>query len=112
LSRSAEVGGPLPTGENQTLDLGATIPNSNAPQLRATALGLFWVAAFRNAAANATVASQQEWVSRPRPVEALLASTGSGQVIALYIFGCAIVSIAAMAALPNSRDRDFARDHI
>jgi hypothetical protein len=35
-----------------------------------------------------------------------------GQVIALYIFGCAIVSIAAMAALPSSRDRDFARDHI
>jgi len=33
-------------------------------------------------------------------------------VIALYIFGCVIVSIAAMAALPSSRDRDFARDHI
>ena len=39
LSRSAEIGGPLPTGENQTFDLGATIPNSNAPQLRATAPG-------------------------------------------------------------------------
>jgi len=35
-----------------------------------------------------------------------------GYVIALYIFGCALVSIAATAALPNNRDRDFARDHI
>jgi hypothetical protein len=37
LSRSAKVGGPLLTGENQIFDLGPTIPN---------------------AAANATVASQ------------------------------------------------------
>jgi len=43
---------------------------------------------------------------------ALLASTGSGQVMALYIFGCAIVSIAATAFLPSSRGRDFARDHL
>ena len=43
---------------------------------------------------------------------ALLAATGSGQVIALYIFGCAIVSVAATAALPSNRDRDFAREHI
>jgi len=48
----------------------------------------------------------------PLIATALLASTGSGQVIALYIFGCAIVSIAATAALPSSRDRDFARDHL
>jgi MFS family permease len=50
----------------------------------------------------------------PAPIiaTALLAATGSGQAIALYIFGCAIVSIAATAALPSSRDRDFARDHI
>jgi hypothetical protein len=48
----------------------------------------------------------------PMIATALLAATGSGQVIALYIFGCAIVSVAATAALPSSRDRDFARDHI
>jgi hypothetical protein len=43
---------------------------------------------------------------------ALLAATGSGQVIALYIFGCAVVSIVTTALLPSNRDRDFARDHI
>ncbi len=48
----------------------------------------------------------------PLIATALLASTGSGQAIALYIFGCAIVSVAATALLPSSRDRDFARDHI
>ena len=48
----------------------------------------------------------------PLIATALLAWTGSGQVIALYIFGCTIVSIAATAALPSNRDRDFARDHI
>jgi MFS family permease len=48
----------------------------------------------------------------PLIATALLAATGSGYVIALYIFGCAIVSVVATAALPSSRDRDFARDHI
>jgi MFS family permease len=50
----------------------------------------------------------------PAPIiaTALLAATGSGQVIALYIFGCAIVSIVATALLPNGMDRDFARDHV
>jgi MFS family permease len=48
----------------------------------------------------------------PMIATALLAATGSGQVIALYIFGCAIVSVAATALLPSSRDRDFARDHV
>jgi len=43
---------------------------------------------------------------------ALLAATGSGQVIALYLFACAIVSVVATAALPSGRDRDFARDHL
>jgi MFS family permease len=49
----------------------------------------------------------------PAPIiaTALLAATKSGQVIALYIFGCAIVSIVATALLPNGMDRDFARDH-
>jgi MFS family permease len=48
----------------------------------------------------------------PLIATALLAATGSGYVIALYIFGCAIVSVVATAALPNVKDRDFARDHI
>jgi MFS family permease len=50
----------------------------------------------------------------PAPIiaTALLAATGSGQVIALYIFGCAIVSIVATALLPNGMARDFAQDHI
>src|SRR5258708_40185989 len=48
----------------------------------------------------------------PLIATALLAATGSGQVIALYIFGCAIVSIAATTFLPSNRDRDFARDHL
>jgi len=48
----------------------------------------------------------------PLIATALLAATGSGYVIALYIFGCAIVSIVTTAALPNAKDRDFARDHI
>jgi hypothetical protein len=50
----------------------------------------------------------------PAPIiaTALLAATGSGQVIALYIFGCTIVSIVATAFLPHGGDRDFARDHI
>jgi MFS family permease len=48
----------------------------------------------------------------PLIATALLASTGSGQVIAFYIFACAIVSIAATAALPSSSGRDFARDHL
>jgi MFS family permease len=50
----------------------------------------------------------------PAPIiaTALLAATGSGYVIALYIFGCAIVSIVATGLLPNAKDRDFARDHI
>ena len=50
----------------------------------------------------------------PAPIiaTALLAATKSGQVIALYIFGCAIVSIVATALLPNAMDRDFARDHV
>jgi MFS family permease len=48
----------------------------------------------------------------PLIATALLAATGSGYVIALYIFGCAIVSVVATAALPNARDRDFAQDHI
>ena len=48
----------------------------------------------------------------PMIATAILAATGSGYAIALYILGCAVVSVAATAALPNAADRDFARDHI
>ena len=48
----------------------------------------------------------------PMIATAILASTGSGQMIAPYIFGCAIVSVAATAFLPSGRDRDFTRDHV
>jgi MFS family permease len=48
----------------------------------------------------------------PLIATALLAATGSGQVIALYIFGCAVVSVVATAALPDNKNRDFAQDHI
>jgi MFS family permease len=49
----------------------------------------------------------------PAPMIAtgLLAATGSGYVIALYIFSCAIVSIVATAMLPSAHDLDFAREH-
>ena len=40
---------------------------------------------------------------------ALLAATGSGYVIALYMFSCAIVSIIATAMLPSARSLDLAR---
>ena len=41
-----------------------------------------------------------------------LASTGSGQVITLYILGCAIVSIAATAALPSRETVRFGQDSL
>jgi MFS family permease len=47
----------------------------------------------------------------PMIAMALLAATGSGYVIALYIFSCAIVSIVATAMLPSTRNLDFAREH-
>ena len=48
----------------------------------------------------------------PLIATAILAATGSGRAIALYIFGCAVISIAATAALPDNSERDFARDHV
>ena len=42
---------------------------------------------------------------------ALLAVTGSGYVIALYIFSCAVVSTIATAMVPSARDPDDARQH-
>ncbi len=52
------------------------------------------------------------FASGPAPMisTALLALARSSQVIAFYVFGCTIVSIAAVLALPDSRHRDFARD--
>jgi MFS family permease len=47
----------------------------------------------------------------PMIATALLAATGSGYVIAFYIFSCAIVSIIATAMLPSIRNLDFAREH-
>ena len=45
----------------------------------------------------------------PMIATALLAATGSGYFIALYIFTCAIVSIVAAAMLPSTRNLNFAR---
>src|SRR6516164_613015 len=47
----------------------------------------------------------------PMIATALLAATGSGYFIALYIFTCAIVSIVATAMLPSTRNLNFAREH-
>jgi MFS family permease len=47
----------------------------------------------------------------PAIATAILAATGSGQAIALYIFGCCVVSVAATLALAHSRERDFAREY-
>jgi MFS family permease len=47
----------------------------------------------------------------PLIATALLAATGSGYVIALYILFCAIVSITATAFLPDYTNRDISRDH-
>jgi MFS family permease len=47
----------------------------------------------------------------PMIATALLAATGSGYVIALYVFSCAVVSVVATAMLPSTRDLDFAREH-
>ena len=47
----------------------------------------------------------------PMIATALLAATGSGYVIALYIFSCAVVSTIATVMLPSARDLDFTRQH-
>jgi hypothetical protein len=61
-----------------------------------------------------SVARNGNIASGPAPLvaTAILAATGSGQAIALYIFACAVVSVAATALLPSARDRDFTRDHL
>ena len=47
----------------------------------------------------------------PLIATALLAATGSGYVIALYILFCAIVSISATAFLPDYTNRDISQEH-
>ena len=42
---------------------------------------------------------------------ALLAATGSGYVIALYILFCAIVSIVAAALMPDYTNKDISEEH-
>jgi hypothetical protein len=41
---------------------------------------------------------------------ALLAATGSGYVIALYILFCAVVSVATTAFLPDRTNRDISQE--
>jgi MFS family permease len=48
----------------------------------------------------------------PMVATALLAATGTGQSVALYVCGCCIVSLAATAALAHDASRDFAVDHV
>jgi MFS family permease len=48
----------------------------------------------------------------PMIATALLAATGTGQPVALYVCGCCIVSLAATAALAHDEGRDFAVDHV
>ena len=47
----------------------------------------------------------------PLIATALLAATKSGQAIALYVFACTIVSIAATSFLPNYANRDISREY-
>ena len=49
----------------------------------------------------------------PAPIiaTALLAATGSGYVIALYILFCAVVTVVATAFLPDYTNRDISQEH-
>ena len=47
----------------------------------------------------------------PLIATALLAATGSGYVIAVYILLCAIVSIIATALMPDLTNRDISQEH-
>jgi MFS family permease len=47
----------------------------------------------------------------PMIATALFAATKSGQVIAAYVFACAVVSIVATALLPHRMGRDLAQEH-
>lgn len=47
----------------------------------------------------------------PLIATALLAATGSGYVIALYILFCAVVSIVATALMPDYTNKDISEEH-
>jgi MFS family permease len=47
----------------------------------------------------------------PLIATALLASTGSGYSVAIYVLMCAIVSISATALLPDYTNRDISQEH-
>jgi general stress protein CsbA len=48
---------------------------------------------------------------QPLIATALLAATGSGYTIALYILFCAIVSIIATAMMPDYTNKDISEEH-
>jgi MFS family permease len=47
----------------------------------------------------------------PLIATALLAATGSGYVIALYILFCAVVSIVAASLMPDHTNKDISQEH-
>jgi hypothetical protein len=47
----------------------------------------------------------------PLIATALLAATGSGYAIAVYILFCAVVSIIATALMPDLTNRDISEEH-
>ena len=47
----------------------------------------------------------------PLIATALLAATGSGYAIAVYILFCAVVSIIATALMPDLTNRDISQEH-
>jgi len=48
----------------------------------------------------------------PLIATALLASTGSGYSVAIYVLMCSIVSVSATALLPDYTNRDISQEHI
>ena len=47
----------------------------------------------------------------PLIATALLAATGSGYMIALYILFCAVVSIVAASLMPDYTNKDISQEH-
>lgn len=47
----------------------------------------------------------------PLIATALLAATGSGYMIAVYILSCAVVSIVATAFMPDYTNKDISEEH-
>jgi hypothetical protein len=48
----------------------------------------------------------------PLIATALLASTGTGYSVAIYVLICAIVSVSATALLPDYTNRDISEEHL